>query len=108
MFVASLCCLAPVVLVLFGLSTVAFATSLAGILYGQYKWVFRIIGLILLGISIFIYIRNKKRICTIDEVKKRRNEIINIVTIVLISGVVGYIIWLYVVIEFLGILLKIW
>lgn len=35
--IASLCCLSPVILVLFGLSTAAFAGSLANTLYGSYK-----------------------------------------------------------------------
>jgi len=106
--VASLCCLAPVVLVVFGLGTVTLASSLAGTLYGQYKWVFRAAGLALLGISLLLYLRRKKGICTLDEAKKRRNEILNIVMLTLTAAVVGYVVWLYVVVEYLGKLLNIW
>ncbi len=104
---ASLCCLAPIILVLFGLSTVAFAASLSDILYGQYKWAFRALGFFLLAISLLIYFR-KKGICTINQVKKQRRKIINIILIVLSVAVLAYIIWLYVIIEIIGILLRIW
>lgn len=106
--VASLCCLAPVILVMLGLSSVAFAASLADVFYGQYRWVFRGVGLLLLTISVIYYLRRQKGICTIDDVKKRRNEIINIVAIVLLAGVAGYIVWLYVVVEIVGIWLGLW
>jgi ABC-type transport system involved in cytochrome c biogenesis permease subunit len=89
--IASLCCLAPVILVLAGLSTVTFAASFSDVLYGQYMWLFRGVGLVLLVMSAYFYITRTKGICTVDEVKKRRNEIINIIAVILITGVVGYI-----------------
>ena len=104
---ASLCCLVPIILVLLGLSTVAFAASLTNVLYGQYKWAFRALGLFLLAISLFIYFR-KRGICTIDQVKKKKRQIINTILIVLIVAVIAYIIWLYVIVEYIGILLDIW
>ncbi len=105
--VASLCCLAPVVLVAFGLGTVAFAASLANTFYGQYRWVFRIAGLLLLTISLVFYFR-QKGICTLDAARRRRNEIINGVFLTLTAAVVGYVVWLYVIVEYLGKLLHIW
>ncbi len=104
---ASLCCLAPVVLVLLGLSGIAFASSLTDNLYGNYKWVFRGIGLFLLGISLLIYFRGKG-ICTLDQAKKQRNKIINTILIVLVAGIFGYIFFLYVIVEIIGKLLGIW
>ena len=105
---ASLCCLSPLILVLLGLSTLSFASSLADTLYGEYKWVFRIIGLILLAITTILYLRRQKGICTIDEAKKRRREIINIVLIVLISAILAYMFFLYVVVHYAGVFLNIW
>lgn len=105
--VASLCCLSPVILVLLGLSTVSFAASLSDILYFQYAWAFRIAGLLLLAASLIIYFRHRG-ICTIDEAKKRRNEIVNIILLALTVGVVGYIVFLYGVVEYAGIVLGIW
>ena len=106
--VASLCCLTPVVLVFFGLGSVSIAASLADTLYGTYRWAFRITGLILLGLSLIWYLRREKGICTLDEAKRRRNEILNIVGITLIVGVIGYFLWLYVVVEYAGKWLNIW
>ncbi len=105
---ASLCCLSPIILVLFGLSTVSFASSLAPILYGEYKWVFRILGALLLAVSIVYYLRREKGICTLDEAKKRRAEIINIVALSLIASIIGYFFFLYVVVEYAGVWLGLW
>lgn len=105
---ASLCCLTPVVIVLFGLGSVSLAASLADTLYGTYKWVFRLAGLLLLAASLVWYLRREKGICTIDEAKKRRNEILNIAGVALTAGVVGYFVWLYVVVEYAGKWLSIW
>lgn len=104
----SLCCLSPLILVAFGLSTVAFASSLADVLYGQYKWIFRGVGIILLLASIGIYFWKQKGICTIDEVKKHRQEIINKTILFLIAGVIGYIFFLYVIVHYGGVFLGIW
>lgn len=106
--IASLCCLSPVILVLLGIGTVGFASSLADTLYGEYKWYFRLAGLIALAIALLFYFRRTKGICTIDEAKRRRNEIINMVALTLIAGVVGYIFFLYVVVHYIGVFLTIW
>ena len=66
-FVASLCCLSPVILILFGIGTVGFASSLGDVLYGQYKWYFRAAGLIVMAIAFIIYFRRTKGICTVDS-----------------------------------------
>ncbi|PIN75119.1 hypothetical protein COV18_05190 [Candidatus Woesearchaeota archaeon CG10_big_fil_rev_8_21_14_0_10_37_12] len=106
-FVAGLCCFSPIVLVLFGLSSVAFASSLADTFYGQYKWAFRGVGLLLLALSLWFYFR-KKGICTLDQAKQHRNKIINLILITFVTGTLLYIIWLYVIVEIIGILLGIW
>lgn len=106
--IASLCCLSPVILVLAGLGTASVAASLADTLYGDYKWYFRAAGLITLLAAVVVYLRRTKGICTIDEAKRRRNEIINIVALTVTAGVVGYVFFLYVVVEYAGVLLGIW
>lgn len=105
---ASLCCLSPVILVLLGISTVSFASSLADTLYGDYKWVFRGVGLLALLGALVYYFRRKKGICTIDEAIKRRNEIINYVALAIIAGVLGYLFFLYVVVHYVGVWLDLW
>ena len=105
--IASLCCLSPLILVMTGLATVSFATSLADTLYGTYKWVFRIIGLMALLIA-FYYHLQRTGICTLDDAKKHRNEIINKLLLTLIIGIIAYIIFLYVIVEYAGKLYGIW
>ena len=104
---ASLCCLSPIILLLLGLSTVTFAASLTNVLYGDYKWAFRGLGLLLLVFMLVIYFR-KKNICTLKAVKKNRNTIINTILIVLIISILAYMLWLYVIIHIIGALLNIW
>lgn len=106
--IASLCCLSPIILVLLGISTVSFASSLTDTLYGDYKWVFRFVGLMTLLFSLAYYLRRKKGICTIDDVKRRRNEIINYIALTIVIGVLGYLFFLYVVVHYIGVWLSLW
>jgi hypothetical protein len=106
--IASLCCLSPIILVLLGVSTVSFASSLADTLYGEYKWVFRVVGLLALLGSLAYYLYREKGVCTIDDVKRRRNEIINYLALTVVVGVLGYLFFLYVVVHYAGVFLSIW
>ncbi len=105
---ASLCCLSPIILVLLGISSVSFAASLANTFYGEYKWVFRAIGLAALLGSLWYYLYAHKGICTLDQAKRRRNEIINYLALTLVAGVLGYLFFLYGVVHYLGVWLSIW
>ncbi len=107
-FFASLCCLGPVILVALGLSTISLAASLADNFYENYRWVFRGVGLLTLGVSIFYYLRRNKNICSINEAKRRRNEIINTIALIFIVSVLGYLFFLYVVVHYIGVFLNIW
>ncbi|MEX0932686.1 MAG: hypothetical protein WDZ77_01125 [Candidatus Pacearchaeota archaeon] len=104
---ASLCCLTPIILVLFGLGSLSFAASLADNLYGNYKWAFRSLGLLLLALSLFIYFRSEG-ICTIKKIKSERRKIINTILVILITAIIIYVLWLYFILEIVGILLGIW
>ena len=106
--IASLCCLSPVVLVLFGIGTVGFASSLADSLYGSYKWYFRIAGLLAMAGSLAWYFVKAKGICTFSQAVRRRNEIINTFALTLIFGVLGYLFFLYIVVHYVGVWLHIW
>ena len=105
---ASLCCLSPVVLVLLGISTVSFGASLADTLYGDYKWLFRAVGFLALLVCVIVYLRRQRGICTLDDVKRRRTEIINVVMLALIGGVLAYLFFLYVVVHYVGVFLGLW
>jgi hypothetical protein len=105
---ASLCCLSPIILVLLGVSSVSFASSLADTFYGEYKWAFRGIGIMTLIGSLVYYLYQQKGICTLDQVRRRRNEIINYVVLTLVAGVLGYLFFLYIVVHYLGVWLSLW
>ncbi|MBI2146881.1 hypothetical protein HYU19_00205 [Candidatus Woesearchaeota archaeon] len=107
-FIGGLCCFTPVVLVLFGLSSASFAASLSDTLYGSYRWVFRGIALLFLVASLAWYLYTKEKVCSLDELKKKRRKIMNIVLVTLIFTILSYVIWVYVIVEFIGIILGIW
>lgn len=106
--IGSLCCFSSVILVLLGLSTVAYAASLSDLLYGTYKWVFRGFALFLLVLSLIWYFYKKENVCSFDAIKRKRKKIINFSLLVLISGVLLYIFWLYVVVHYIGVFLNLW
>jgi amino acid transporter len=105
--VASLCCLAPVVLVAVGISTLAFAASLTNLLDVHYRLVFILAGFISLAVSLVLYFR-KRGVCTLDQVKKHRNEIINKTLLSLIGGLILYFLFFNVFLQIVGHSLKIW
>ncbi len=107
-FIGGLCCFTPVVLVLLGISTISFAASLSDTLYGQYRWAFRGAALAFLLASLWWHFYRVEKICTWDEAKRKRSRIINMVALTLIVGVLAYVIWLYVIVEYMGLLLNIW
>lgn len=107
-FIGGLCCFSSVILVLLGLSSVGFATSLSDSLYGTYKWAFRSVALLFLFLAIYWYIYKKEKVCTLDEFKRKKRKIINFILITIITGIVAYVIWLYVIVELIGWLLGIW
>lgn len=104
---ASLCCLSPLLLFVFGIASVSVAASMADVFYGTYKWVFRGVGLLFLIIGLIMYFR-KKNICTFDEIKKQRTRIINTVLLTVFFAILGYIFFLYVVVHYWGVYLGIW
>lgn len=106
--IASLCCLSPIILVLLGVGSVTFASSLTDSLYSEYKWYFRLAGVLAMAVSLLFYFRRTKGVCTIDEAIRRRNEIINTVALTVIAGVAGYMFFLYVVLHYIGVFLNIW
>ena len=107
-FFAGLCCFTPVVLVFFGLSSVAFAASLSDTLYYDYRWVFRGFALVFLLIALIWYLYKKEGVCSLNELKRKRRRIANFVLITVCLSILVYILWLYVVVEIIGIFMGIW
>ena len=100
--IGGLCCVTPVVLVMLGLASLAVATDLGNVLYGEYRWLFRGGALVFLALALFFYFRSRG-ICTLDAARRERNRIINTSLLVLIFAVGIYIFWTYVAVHYWGI-----
>jgi hypothetical protein len=85
--VASLCCLSPLVFVLFGASATSFGVVLFTKTLGPYEWAFFLAGAAFLGGSLIAYFRSRD-ICTLDQVRARRREVVNTALVVGVAAVV--------------------
>jgi len=100
---ASMCCLPSVVMVMFGLASVSTAAALSDDLYyGQFRWWLYLATVIFLSYGLYRYF-NAEGICTIDDVKRERQKVINTALLALILTIITYFIWNYIVLELIGI-----
>lgn len=97
-----LCCITPLLLVLFGLASVSTAVSLDNVLTGQYVWAFRGVALLLLALALVVYFR-RSGVCTLDEARRQRNRIINTVILALFFAIGGYIAFEYIALGYWGV-----
>ena len=104
---SSLCCLSPLLIFVFGLGSLTFAAGLADVFYGDYKWYFRIFGLLLLAGALFWHFW-KKGVCSLDAARRQKSKIINMVLITLFAAILGYLFFLYIVVHYWGVALKLW
>ncbi len=81
--IALFCCVAPIVLVLLGLSTVSAAIALSYFWYDNFKWVFLSSSALFLIASVTLYLRAKKQ-CSISGIRKNVNFILAIVIIAIL------------------------
>lgn len=81
-FVAILCCVSPVVLVLLGIASATTAISLGDTLYYQYGWYFRGAGLLTAGVAVYLYLRGR-RMCSLSGI---RGQKLNLALLVLSGG----------------------
>jgi len=100
--IGGLCCVTPVVLVLLGLASISVAADLGNVLYGDYRWLFRLTALALLALALWIYFR-RRGICTLDQARRERNRIVNTSLVVVIGAVGVYIFWTYIAVHYWGI-----
>ncbi len=96
-----LCCITPLVLVLFGLASISTAVSVDNTLSGKYIWVFRSVGLLLLAAALVVYFR-RRGICTLDAARRQRNRIFNTVLLALLFAIGGYLAFEYVLLGYWG------
>ena len=101
-FIAGLCCITPIVLVLFGLASVTVANNWGNLLYGDYRWHFRAVAMVFLVAGLVVYFR-RRGICTLDAAARERNRVINVSLLVFFLATGIYIFWNYVVLHWWGI-----
>lgn len=93
--VTSLCCIGPLVLITLGLGTASNALSI-----GSKKPYFLVLGLIFFAVSLFLFIRyRRKNICEdCSTSKQERQRIINTVLVTLITFIIFYALLVYAVV----------
>ena len=77
------CCVSPVVLVLLGLSSVAFAINLGNTLYSEYGWYFRGVAL-LLATGGIVGILRRRRSCTRRGARAQWRLLLTVVLMMLV------------------------
>jgi len=97
-----LCCVTPVVLVMIGVASVSTAAAFGNVLYGDYRWAFRLFGLAVLAAALVRYFR-RHGVCTLDQARRRRNWLVNVSLLALAGSTTVYVFWTYVVVHYWGI-----
>lgn len=106
-FIASLCCLVPIIIVLFGFGSLSFAIGLTDLLDTQYRWLFILAGSVFMFIAVIRYFRSNG-ICTLDDIKRNRTKAINELLIILFISIILYIVFFYGILGFIGRQLHLW
>lgn len=106
-FIGGLCCFTPVVVVLVGLGSVSYAITLTDLLYYEYRWAFQLAALMFLLSATGIYLYTYENVCSVDEMVRKRRKILNLLGIAISLAVIAYVIWLYVIVELIGLALGI-
>jgi len=73
-FIAGLCCVPSMIMVLFGLSTVSAAASLSYNLYSGYVWAFRGVAFLALMAGLFYYFLQKRKYLYFGRCQKREKS----------------------------------
>lgn len=97
--VASLCCIGPLILIALGLGTASTALSI-----GSQKPYFLALGLLFFVISLFLFIKyRRKNICEGCTTKEQeRKRIINTILIAFVALVILYILLIYIITPWLA------
>lgn len=85
-FIASLSCLIPVLILVFGLATLSSAIALGNKLFYQYWWVFVGFGVFLASATTYFYSKRKTGVC-------RRSDIFTAIFIFLLAYLIFELIW---------------
>jgi hypothetical protein len=93
--VGILCCVGPAVLALLGIVSATTAFLWATDLYDSYAWWFRLGGLLVLTVLVWIALR-RRRICTLAGIRKLRRRLLGVLGVAVATYVVLYVLttWL--------------
>lgn len=91
--VASLCCLGPTIITIFGIGALL---GISGVCYAQYRLQFLLAGLFFIGIGTFLYFKKGKNKCELQT--KRKTAYVGVS---LISMSVTYTLIIYFLVPFL-------
>jgi alpha-1,6-mannosyltransferase len=97
-----LCCVTPILLVTIGVASVSTAAAFGNVLYGDYRWAFRLLGVALLAGLLVRHFR-KQGVCTLEQAKRHRNWVVNLTLLTLAGSATVYVLWTYVVVHHWGI-----
>ena len=109
-FLASMCCIPSVVLVLFGLASVSSAAALSNDLYwgtngmSWFRPALSVLSLVLVALGLVLYFRNDG-ICTLDEVRRQRKRIVNTSVVALTIAVLVYVVFNFIILTEIGVAL---
>ena len=109
-FLASMCCIPSVVLVLFGLASVSSAAALSNDLYwgtngmSWFRPALSVLSLVLVALGLVLYFRNDG-ICTLDEVRRQRKRIVNTSVVALTLAVLVYVVFNFIILTEIGVAL---
>ena len=109
-FLASMCCIPSVVLVLFGLASVSSAAALSNDLYwgtngmSWFRPALSVLSLVLVAHGLVLYFRNDG-ICTLDEVRRQRKRIVNTSVVALTLAVLVYVVFNFIILTEIGVAL---
>jgi hypothetical protein len=91
-----------VVAVMMGLASVSTAAAFGNVLYGDFRWAFRLFGVAVLAVALVRYFR-KSGVCTLDEVKRKRTWLVTVSLLAFAASATVYVFWTYVVVHYWGI-----
>ena len=109
-FLASMCCIPSVVLVLFGLASVSSAAALSNDLYwgtngmSWFRPALSVLSMVLVDLGLVLYFRNDG-ICTLDEVRRQRKRIVNTSVVALTLAVLVYVVFNFIILTEIGVAL---
>ena len=109
-FLASMCCIPSVVLVLIGLASVSSAAALSNDLYwgtngmSWFRPALSVLSLVLVALGLVLYFRNDG-ICTLDEVRRQRKRIVNTSVIAVTLAVLIYVVFNFIILTEIGVAL---